>query len=83
MTNNKQNPWGGGNNQTPPELDEVIRDFKNKFGNIFGGVPSKPGAPIVSKTPIFKYLFILALLVWLLNLILNSKLSVNHIFVFG
>jgi hypothetical protein len=29
-------------------------------------VPSKPGAPIVSKTPIFKYLFILALLVWLL-----------------
>jgi hypothetical protein len=25
MTNNKQNPWGGGNNQTPPELDEVIR----------------------------------------------------------
>ncbi len=65
MTNNKKNPWGGGNNQTPPELDEVIRDFKNKFGNIFGGVSSKPGTPIVSKTPIFKYLFILALLVWL------------------
>jgi membrane protease subunit HflK len=29
-------------------------------------VPSKPGVPIVSKTPIFKYLFILALLVWFL-----------------
>ncbi|CAB5498073.1 HflK protein [Bathymodiolus thermophilus thioautotrophic gill symbiont] len=64
MTNNKKNPWGG-DNQTPPELDEVIRDFKNKFGNIFGGVSSKSGAPIVSKTPIFKYLSILALLVWL------------------
>ena len=27
---NNQNSWGG-NNQTPPELDEVIKDFKNKF----------------------------------------------------
>ncbi|MCS5592683.1 MAG: protease modulator HflK N-terminal domain-containing protein, partial [Gammaproteobacteria bacterium] len=27
MSNN-QNPWGN-NNQSPPELDEVIKDFKN------------------------------------------------------
>ena len=28
--NKNQNPWGG-NNQTPPELEEVIKDFKNKL----------------------------------------------------
>ena len=25
--NNNQNPWGG-NGQTPPELDEVIKEFQ-------------------------------------------------------
>ncbi len=66
MTDNKKNPWGG-NNQTPPELDEVIKDFKNKFGNIFGGVPSKSGTPIAPKIGGFKYLFVLVLLVWILS----------------
>ena len=37
--NKNQNPWGG-NNQTPPDLDEVIKDFKNKFGGVFGNKPS-------------------------------------------
>ena len=36
MAWNDKNPWGG-NNQTPPELDEVIKDFKNKFNSTFGG----------------------------------------------
>ncbi len=67
MSDNKQNPWGGGN-QTPPELDEVLKDFKNKFGNVFGGgSPSKPNLPAMPKAGGFKYLFILALLVWLLS----------------
>ena len=47
--NNNQNPWGG-NGQTPPELDEVIKDFKNKFGGIFGSkksdkTPTTPTPP--------------------------------------
>ena len=25
--------WNDNNNQTPPELDEVIKDFKNKFNS--------------------------------------------------
>lgn len=67
MSDNKQNPWGGGN-QTPPELDEVLKDFKNKFGNVFGGgSSSKPNLPAIPKTGGFKYLLILALLVWLLS----------------
>jgi len=65
--NNNQNPWGG-NGQTPPELDEVIKDFKNKFGGIFGGKPTSDSQkPITPPTGGFKYIFILALLVWLLS----------------
>ena len=26
--------WNDNNNQTPPELDEVIKDFKNKFNSL-------------------------------------------------
>ena len=38
----KPNPWGqgngqGGGQQTPPDLDQVIRDLQQKFGAIFGG----------------------------------------------
>ena len=40
---NNKNPWGG-NNQTPPELEEVIKDFKNKFNTRFGGGSSGKGS---------------------------------------
>jgi membrane protease subunit HflK len=65
--NNNQNPWGN-NGQTPPELDQVIKDFKNKFGSIFGGKQSSnsdtPNQPSIGG---LKYVFILALLVWVLS----------------
>ncbi len=65
--NNNQNPWGG-NGQTPPELDQVIKDFKNKFGNIFGGKQSSNSdTPNLPSTGGLKYVFILALLVWVLS----------------
>ncbi|SMN14558.1 HflK protein [uncultured Candidatus Thioglobus sp.] len=65
--NNNQNPWGT-NGQKPPELDEVIKDFKNKFGNIFGGnqPSSNTNTPSAPKKGGFKYIFILVLLVWAL-----------------
>jgi protease FtsH subunit HflK len=65
--NNNQNPWGG-NGQTPPELDQVIKDFKNKFGSIFGGKQSSNSdTPNLPSTGGLKYVFILALLVWVLS----------------
>ena len=65
--NNNQNPWGD-NGQTPPELDQVIKDFKNKFGNIFGGKQSSSSdTPNLPSTGGLKYVFILALLVWVLS----------------
>jgi membrane protease subunit HflK len=55
------------NNQTPPELDEVIKDFKNKFNSTFGGKSSgNTGASKAAKGS-FKYLVILAFIVWLLT----------------
>ncbi|MGI0117990.1 FtsH protease activity modulator HflK [Zooshikella sp. RANM57] len=35
-----QDPWGGGNkgnNQGPPDLDEVLRKFQQKLSGLFGG----------------------------------------------
>lgn len=35
----KRNPWGGGNKpeQGPPDLDEVFRNLRRRFGGVFGG----------------------------------------------
>jgi membrane protease subunit HflK len=39
-----KDPWGGGGkNQGPPDLDEVVRNLQKKLGAIFGG--GKPGGP--------------------------------------
>ena len=65
--NGAEMAWNDNNNQTPPELDEVIKDFKNKFNSTFGGGSlGKSGASKVAKGS-FKYILILAVLVWLLS----------------
>jgi len=65
--NGAEMAWNDNNNQTPPELDEVIKDFKNKFSNTFGGGSSNnTGASKLAKGS-FKYVLILAVLVWLLS----------------
>ncbi|MDX1694086.1 MAG: FtsH protease activity modulator HflK [Ketobacteraceae bacterium] len=35
--NNNQDPWGGRNDQGPPDLDEVVKKLQERFGGIFGG----------------------------------------------
>ncbi|ATX82081.1 protease FtsH subunit HflK [Mariprofundus ferrinatatus] len=51
--NQNQNPWGqrpGGGNQTPPDLDEVIRRLQERFGGLFGGGgKGGSGGPSLSK----------------------------------
>ena len=61
-----QNPWGG-NKQTPPELEEIIKDFKNKFNARFGGGSSGKGGVSKAARGSFKYFIILAVLLWLLS----------------
>ena len=69
--NNKQNgaemAWNDNNNQTPPELDEVIKDFKNKFNSAFGGKSSGGAGTSKAAKGSLKYLVILAIIVWLLT----------------
>lgn len=42
----KRNPWGGGNKpeQGPPDLDEVFRNLRRRFGGLFGGGNGARGA---------------------------------------
>lgn len=35
--NGGKDPWGGGGNQRPPDLEELVRNLKNKLGSILGG----------------------------------------------
>jgi len=66
--NDNNNPWGDKQNTKPPELDEVIKDFKDKFGGIFGGGKPPGNSEKVVSLPTpkggFKYLLIVALMVW-------------------
>ena len=57
--------WNDNNNQTPPELDEVIKDFKNKFNSTFGGGSSGNSGASKAAKGSFKYIFILAFIVWM------------------
>ena len=57
--------WNDNNNQTPPELDEVIKDFKSKFNSTFGGKSSGNSGASKAAKGSFKYLIILAFIVWL------------------
>jgi len=43
--NNDKDPWKnkGGNNQGPPDLDDLLKDLGQKFGGVFGGKPSRGG----------------------------------------
>ncbi len=32
-----KDPWGGGSEQGPPDLDEMLKKLQDKFGGLFGG----------------------------------------------
>ena len=66
--NGAEMAWNDNNNQTPPELDEVIKDFKNKFNSTFGGGSSSNNSGVSKAAKgSFKYVLIVAVLVWLLT----------------
>lgn len=52
-----RDPWGGNNNKGdgPPDLDEALRKFQERFGGLFGGGGGKP--------PIFPIILVLLILV--------------------
>ena len=60
----KKDPWSGRNDQnSPPDLDEVIRSLQQKLGGIFGG-GSGDGSSNGSSAATFGYLAAGAVVLW-------------------
>jgi len=63
-----KDPWGQRNNDGPPDLDELFRNLKNKFGGMLGGggkgrIPSGSG----NISGIVGFVVVLLLVVWALT----------------
>ncbi|MED5389416.1 MAG: FtsH protease activity modulator HflK [Pseudomonadota bacterium] len=41
--NKPKDPWGGGGDQGPPDLDEALKNLKDKINSVFGGKGGKTG----------------------------------------
>ena len=62
--NKPRDPWGGGGDQGPPDLDEVLKNLRGKFSGLFGGKGGGSGngggaslIAIVSAALVVLYLF--------------------------
>ena len=40
---NNKDPWGGRNDQNPPDLDEIVKKMQDKLGGLFGGGGRRSG----------------------------------------
>jgi len=63
-----KDPWGQRNNDGPPDLDELFRNLKNKFGGLLGGggkgkIPSGSG----NVSGVVGFVVVLLLIVWALT----------------
>ena len=62
-----KDPWGGRNDQGPPDIDEVVRNMKRKLDGFFGG-SSPDGGDMSNAGPIgFGLILLVAFLVWILS----------------
>ena len=64
-----KDPWGQRNNDGPPDLDELFKNMKDKFGGLLGGgnknrIPSVPGGGSGNLTGVISFVLIAALIVW-------------------
>jgi membrane protease subunit HflK len=65
-----KDPWGQRNNDGPPDLDELLKNIKNKFGGLFGGGGGKiPKIPSGSGniSGVIGFVVIALLIVWALT----------------
>lgn len=66
MSKNDRDPWGGKqDNQTPPDLDEVIKKLQDKLANVFGnGSGSGSGKADGNSMKLIGGIALLSLLAW-------------------
>ena len=66
--NKPKDPWGGGGDQGPPDLDEALKNLKDKINNVFGGKGGRPGGdgnkPSGSPLPLLAVIAVIALVVY-------------------
>jgi membrane protease subunit HflK len=63
-----KDPWGQRNNDGPPDLDELLKNLKDKFGGLLGGgkgsgIPKVPGGS-GNLTGIISFVAVALLVVW-------------------
>ena len=63
-----KDPWGQRNNDGPPDLDELLKNLKDKFGGLLGGgkgngIPKVPGGS-GNVTGIISFVVVALLVVW-------------------
>jgi membrane protease subunit HflK len=65
-----KDPWGQRNNDGPPDLDELLKNLREKFGGLLGGgkgsIPKVPGGP-GNLSGIIGFFVVAVLLVWSLT----------------
>ena len=65
-----KDPWGQRNNEGPPDLDELFKNLKDKFGGVLGGgkgsIPRVPGGSGNIKG-VVTFVVVAALIVWALT----------------
>lgn len=64
--NKPKDPWGGGGDQGPPDLDEALKNLKDKINSVFGGGGGnkKGGGTPSSPWPAFVVVFFVAAIVY-------------------
>ncbi|NQX90315.1 MAG: protease modulator HflK, partial [Halioglobus sp.] len=66
-SNKPNDPWGGGGNQGPPDLDEALKKLQGRLRGLFGGGGTAAGggggSPGISGTAL-GVIVIVALLIW-------------------
>jgi membrane protease subunit HflK len=66
--NKGKDPWGNrGNNDGPPDLDEIVRKMQEGLGGIFGRKPGTPGRGGGGTLPVVWLLIIIVVLVALIS----------------
>ena len=64
----KKDPWGGGGNDSPPDLDELARKLRDRMNQLFGGKgggSGKKGGKHMSLS--FGLIAVVALVAWVLS----------------
>jgi len=65
----KKDPWGGGGNDSPPDLDELARKMRDRMNKFFGGKGGGSGKKGAGMSLNFGLIAIVAVLAWGLRLL--------------